>query len=589
MSGSAAALPAAIAGHPDRPHRPHRWTIWTVAAVGLVLVVASLVLAFTSDHLVRPGLSAFLMNWILVPYLVSGLVAWWRRPASRLGPLMLVTGLVMAQAPMQWSNQPVLFSIGHLLDMVPAALFLHVFLAFPTGRLERRPERILVGTCYATVISFQVVKVLLGNSPTNVFVVVQQPAAAALLEGIQLVLVSAELLAGGVLLILRRRARGRPVRRPAAWLVDAFGLALVMLALLYLAGMNGWPQFEIIRHVTFGALGLAPVAFLVALLDARLARADAAELLVELRADPTIDLQAPLARALGDPTLRLAYWLPQFDGWADQDGEPTEPPRSDERQTVRLIYRDHEPMAALIFQRALEDEPELVDAVAAAAEIALENGRLRADLRAQLQELQSSRVRVLEAGRKERQRLERNLHDGAQQRLVALSLELGMLGTTPGADAATQLRLARAKREVSASLEELRDLARGIYPAVLSGHGLAVALESVTAWSSVPVELRVELSERPPESVEVAVYYVVSESLANIAKHARAGAASVLVRVAGDRLTVEVRDDGVGGADAAAGSGLRGLDDRVAALGGRLRVGTPATGGTLVEAEIPWR
>ena len=195
-------------------------------------------------------------------------------------------------------------------------------------------------------------------------------------------------------------------------------------------------------------------------------------------------------------------------------------PTPDERRAVRTIYRDDEPMAALMFDRSLEDERELLDAVAATAGIALENGRLRAELRARLQELQGSRVRVFEASRQERQRLERDLHDGAQQRLVALSLELGMLVESTTADAAVRQRLARAKNEVSASLEELRDVARGIYPAVLSGHGLAVALESSTARAAVPVELVIDFTDRLPAAVEVAAYYVVSEALTNIDKHA---------------------------------------------------------------------
>jgi signal transduction histidine kinase len=259
-----------------------------------------------------------------------------------------------------------------------------------------------------------------------------------------------------------------------------------------------------------------------------------------------------------------------------------------QRRMVRLIERGDEPMAALVFDRALRDEPELVDGVAAAAGIALENGRLQAELRARLQELQGSRVRVLEASRQERQRLERNLHDGAQQRLVALSLELGLLGQRAETDPELRARLGRAKKEVSESLEELRDVARGIYPAVLSGHGLAVALESLVARAGVPVSVMIDIPERPPEPVEAAAYYVVSEALTNIDKHAQATAARVQVRHDGPWLVLEVTDDGLGGADPATGSGLRGLADRVDALGGRFNVGPGPSGGTSVRAAIPW-
>ena len=334
-------------------------------------------------------------------------------------------------------------------------------------------------------------------------------------------------------------------------------------------------------------MGLAPIAFLYALLDLRLARGDAAGLLVELRDDPTTDLQAPLARALRDPSLRLYYWLPELGVWTDQHGEPTEEPRPDGGRAMRILVRDEEPMAALSFDSSLEDEHELLDAIVATAGIALENGRLRAELRARLQDLQGSRVRVLEASRQERQRLERDLHDGAQVRLVALSLELGMLGEDPATDSAMKTRLLEAKASVSESLQELREVAHGIYPAVLSGHGLAVALESLAARASVSVQLDVALADRPPEPVEVAVYYVVSEALANIAKHSSATKAEVRVLKSAQSIVVEVSDDGVGVTETPQGSGLRGLADRVEALGGRFEAGPTAAGGVRIWAQIP--
>jgi signal transduction histidine kinase len=194
---------------------------------------------------------------------------------------------------------------------------------------------------------------------------------------------------------------------------------------------------------------------------------------------------------------------------------------------------------------------------------------------------------VIEAGQRERQRLERNLHDGAQQRLIALSLELKLLEQRLKSHPDAKAGLDRARREIAVSLEELRDVARGIHPAVLTGHGLEVALQSVAARAPVPVRLVIELDGRLQEPLEVAAYYVVSESLANVAKHARATSATVDVNQNGGEIVVEVVDDGIGGADTERGSGLRGLADRVEALGGRLRVWTPVGGGTRVRAEIP--
>jgi signal transduction histidine kinase len=244
-------------------------------------------------------------------------------------------------------------------------------------------------------------------------------------------------------------------------------------------------------------------------------------------------------------------------------------------------------VAALLYDTSLQDEDELVGAVSAAADMALENGRLQAELRARLEELRGSRIRVIEAGQRERQRLERDLHDGAQQRLVALSLELSVLRDRLTGDPDASGRVDRMKHEVAVSLDELRALARGLHPAVLSGHGLAVALESLAAWAAVPVWLSVDLGRRLPDAVEVAAYYVVSESLTNVGKHARATSATVEVKDGHETLVVEVTDDGAGGADTEKGSGLRGLADRVEALDGELLIWTRQGGGTRVRAEIP--
>jgi signal transduction histidine kinase len=283
----------------------------------------------------------------------------------------------------------------------------------------------------------------------------------------------------------------------------------------------------------------------------------------------------------------LIYWLPQYGSWADQDGNPMTLPGPETDRRVTIVKQNGEQIAALVYDATLGEEPDLVEAVSAAAGIALENGRLEAELRARLQELHGSRTRVVEAQQNERRRLERDLHDGAQQRLVALALELGMLAEKSDTDPATQGRLKRARSEVSESLNELRDVARGLHPAVVSGHGLAVALESLATVTPLEVELKTDGLPRLPEQLEVAAYYVVSESLTNAAKHAQASRVSVELRVDEDTLVAEIIDDGIGGADSERGTGLRGLADRIEALDGRLRIWSAAGSGTRVRAEIP--
>ena len=218
---------------------------------------------------------------------------------------------------------------------------------------------------------------------------------------------------------------------------------------------------------------------------------------------------------------------------------------------------------------------------------ALENVRLRSAARARRNELKGSGARVVAAADAERRRLERDLHDGAQQRLVSLSLQLQLLAKRTEADPEAKRLLGAAQHELAASLAELRELARGIHPAVLSDHGLLAALEALAARAPLPVDVSVSVDRRPPASVEIAAYYLVSEALTNIAKHAGAASSTVNVVSRDGLLVVEAADDGVGGADPAGGSGLRGLADRVQALGGRLSLTSPPAGGTRVRAEIP--
>jgi signal transduction histidine kinase len=475
--------------------------------------------------------------------------------------------------------------------MFPFAVFLHVYLAFPTGRLRGPWEVALVATTYVVAVGMELLGLVLGGfKPDNAIALFTKPDLAADLFQIELILMAALAFTGVAVLTLRRPI-ARPMRRPVGWLLRLFSLALLMAGLtLLLAAFDLQSSlFLPMQRASFFVIGLAPFVFLYGLLDARLARASVGDLLVELRAEPPpASLDGPLARALNDPSVTLAYWLPEFGRWADQEGVPVSLPADDDAvRSVTVIDRDGEHVAALVHDPSLDGERDLLEAVSAAAAIALENARLHAELKAKLKELEGSRERVLEASQEERKRLERNLHDGAQQRLIALSLELGMLEDKLGDDDAARAQIQTARDQIAVSLEELRAVAHGLHPAVLSGHGLAVALKSLTASAPVPVQLDVTVDERLEESIEVAAYYVVNECLANVGKHAHARLARVSVGRSDGRLVVEVADDGIGGASTDRGSGLRGLADRVEALGGSLRVWTPRDGGTTVRAEMP--
>ena len=573
----------------DCARAPQPPVLWALVLAGFAAAGCTFALALGSDHVNEPGLQAALMSWITLPYVFAGVIAWWRRPDSRFGLLMVIAGFTIFISTLAWANAALPHTIGQAFDLVVAAVFLHVFLAFPEGRLHGSFERAFVVAGYVAAVGFELVFMLLdGFGSDNLIAVANEPGTAHTVLQVALVTMSALCLTGIAILVARRRGAGPPLRRSVALLVDAFALGLALLAALLATGAFDAPAFETIRRATFVVIGIAPVAFLIGVLSARLARSAVGDLLVELRSEPApADLRAALARALRDPSLTLVYWLPDFGSWADAEGREMELPASDSGRATTFIDHDGEHVAALLHDPSLDDEPELLGAVTAGAAIGLQNARLHAELRARLEELKGSRGRVIEAGQRERQRLERNLHDGAQQRLVALSLELSMLKKRLEGDAEASTRIDRVRGEIAMSLEELRDVALGLHPAVVSGHGLAVALDSLAARAPVPVRLTIELEERLPEALEVAAYYLVSESLANIGKHAQATTATIDVARANGQVVVEIVDDGVGGADTEGGSGLRGLADRVEALDGRLRVWTPPGQGTRVRAEMP--
>jgi signal transduction histidine kinase len=566
--------------------------LWAFALAGCAAATYSFVAALRNPAVGRdlgePLVIALLSNWLTISYVLCGLYAWWRRPDSRFGALMVAAGFANFISTLSWTTNDLTFTLGQALDLVPPVLFMHVFLAFPSGRLRGPMERGFVASAYVAAVVLQLIRMPFGGfGPHNLFEVSASEDAALLSLRVALLTMSAFCLAGVAVLLLRRRDRGRPVRRSRVVIVDAFALGLVMIAALFVSAAFNGPVTHQIRWATFATLSLAPIVFLAALLNARLARSAVGDLMLELRAEPAPeDLRDSLARALRDPSVELAYWLPDYGVYADLNGRPVELPDLEGRATT-LIDRNGDHVAALIHDPAIEEEPELLDGVQAAAGIALENARLHADLRARLEELRGSRARIVEAAQHERQLLERNLHDGAQQRLIALSLDLSLLeGRTDGRPD-VKAGLDQARREIAASLAELREISRGLHPAVVSGHGLGVALEQLAARAPVPVKLKVDVAGRLPEPLEVAAYYVVSESLANIAKHAQAKTARVEVLKDQDELVLEIVDDGVGGADSERGTGLRGLADRVESLDGRLRVWTPRGGGTRVRAEIP--
>jgi signal transduction histidine kinase len=375
------------------------------------------------------------------------------------------------------------------------------------------------------------------------------------------------LLTALVRLVLRVRRATAPTRRALAPVLLAAALAIAMLGVVVVMDTAGLP--------TEGSLALwlsdvffvgIPLAFLFGLLRMQWHRSAVAELVVTLgsAAEPT-QVRNAIARTLGDRSLELAFWLPEQRRFVDATGEE----RLVQPIAGRAVTKvDHAgtTVAALVHDPSLLEDPGLVEAVGAAAGLALENSRLHAELRAQLAEVRASRARLVEAADAERRRLERDLHDGAQQRLLAIRLALQLARTrlAHGTDAVEEL-LREADTELVGALEELRALARGIHPALLTDDGLAAALGALARRAPLPVELSA-FTERLPAAIEATAYFVAAEALANVVKHAQASRVHIAAERAGDVLTIDVTDDGIGGADEL-GAGLRGLRDRGRGIG----------------------
>jgi signal transduction histidine kinase len=528
-----------------------------------------------------------------------GLAAWRRRPGNRIGALMILLGFTWLARFLVAVDTTPTFVLGVLLGSVSLCVFVHLLVTFPTGRTGSTGQRVIVGVAYLLSAPLDAVFLALGaqrgrgeGPPPNGLLIT--PASGGFSpEPVDLVVQAVVVVLFASVLVsiwTRWHAAGTAARRALApglvggTIVVATLLVQRTAILLLLPPSVGVVLAWSVQVVLIGW----PVALLLGLLRSRLDRSEVGRLVVELGVAPAAParLRSAVARTLHDPSAEIAYRLPGTDGYADAAGRPVDvTPRGG--RAVTHLERDGEPVAVLLHDPVLTEEPDLVAAVAAGAGLAVENERLHAAVREQLAEVRASRTRLVEAADGARRRVERDLHDGAQQRLVAVGLALRLArARLDSAPAELDALLVEAGEELTAALGELRELARGIYPALLTDAGLGPALTSLAERAPVPVVLEGVPAQRRPEPVEQTCYFVVSEAVTNAAKHASASRVEVSVVPDGGELRVEVADDGVGGADAE-GSGLRGLADRVAALGGHLLVSSPARGGTRVTAILP--
>ncbi|HEY7792428.1 MAG TPA: PAS domain S-box protein [Gaiellaceae bacterium] len=812
-------------------------TLVALAGGGLLFAAIGITLVVASNH--EDNKAAFLSLALTVglSFLVSGVVALWRRPDNRTGLLLVLVAYLWFLGALTESNNDWVYTIGGLFSSLALGAFVHLLLAFPTGTLQGRRDVLLVAGTYGLVFLGSAARLLFDEHPdascpdcTSTIAVTDSGTAASAVNLLLAVLGLA--LVGAVLYtVVARYVRSSGALRRALGPVLGTGVIVMLVLLLELAvGAISEDASRPLYFVFLAAFAMVPIAFLAGILRSRLARSSVGDLLLALSHGTPI--REALRQVLKDPTLEVAYWLPDSGRYVTSDGRPLRDEGPSATRHVSLVEYAGRPTAALLHDASLAEEPELVEAVTAGAGLWLENDRLQAQLRAQVEflettvntspsllctldregrivnlndaavrasgyddqeevrwqpfwdvyvapdeqdhgrhlfnaagpfheattfehtfvdrrgeertiawstaplfdeqgnvrnviyggldvterrrqlvaiqaseerlaavikaspiaiveyaldgtiarwnpaaeqifgwtadevvggpplhrppdrrdiaeaagrvlegeiytsvetqrrrkdgtlvdleasaapvfdasgevagyialyaditarkqqeeEVRKSRARIVQAADDARRVLERNLHDGAQQRLVALSLSLRLaqarLETEP--DEANRL-LDAAREELSRAIEDLRELARGIHPAILTDRGLDAALVALSLRSPIPVSVDVP-EERLPGPVEAAAYYVIAESLTNVAKYAQASAATVRVTCENGHAVVEVRDDGIGGADAATGTGLRGLADRVEALAGSLDVDSPVGGGTLVRADIP--
>ena len=548
-------------------------------------------------------------------WLGCGVFIWARRPGNAIGPLMIAWPIAAIYLSNLGSlDSPVAFTSAALTVGLAPVTFGHLALAFPNGRLPGPAERAWSAAAYVWVLAWSTSYMLFykpathgcAGCPESLIAVAGERGVLDALHLADQVVVAMLFAAWLALLVRRVVSSSPPARRtfvPIIFAAFAFALFMVLNAALGTGGgfgrgelvageaptlnlpmgrPEGGPMWWAYTAWTFAV----PLALLFELLRARFGRAVIADLVVEVQEAPADRLQQALARALGDPSLRLLFPRGDGDGYVDIEGHPASASAgggmavtSLESNGARAVLVVHDP--------ALLEEPGLLEAAGAAARLSLQNARLQAVLRAQLAEVRSSRARIAMATDAERRRLERDLHDGAQQRLLgaALSLQLAR-GKADGMGAELSDALRESEAALEAAVAELRELGHGIRPSVLTDHGLGPALRALARRCPTTVEVAAVPTRRFAGHIEAAVYFAASEALQNAAKHSGAQVVWLRAAVTKRRLVLEVADDGVGGADPA-GEGLRGLQDRVASVGGTLRLDSPRGRGTRVRAEIP--
>ena len=543
-----------------------------------------------------------------------GLLALRRPPFARFGTLLLIAGFLWFLTTLANADNTTLYSIGRISYWVFEPLLIYLLLAFPSGRIDRRLDRALVWIAVLLVLALYLPTALLVerypvpapvascdlDCPANAFMISgSEPAVIEdLVRPLRELMTFALFGTVAVRLAQRLRAATRLTRRMVAPVlaVACFRCTAFSAALVGRRVAPGSVVVELSMWLLAVAVPLTAVAFLAGLVRSWVFMARSTQrLAARLHAHPTPeDLRLALAEAFDDPSLAIVYWLGNGEGhWGDADGHRLDPPSPAPGRAVTKVLDGDRLVATIVHDSALQNEGAFVDTATSYAVMTFEHHRLTAETSSLLRTVAESRARIQTAADDERRRIERDLHDGAQQRLIALRIRLSLAaelmsaGPPSGAKEAAALR--RFSDDVQEALEAVQTLARGIYPSILADYGLVAALRSAALQNPLPTTVLARGVRRHSREIESAAYFCCLEALQNAAKHARGANAAVIELWDDDSLRLEVRDDGAGfdPDDVTAGIGLTSMRDRLAAVSGDLAITSRPGHGTRVTASIP--
>jgi signal transduction histidine kinase len=575
-----------------------------IAIVGASAATTVGLLASANPAAQPPGLAVAIRVVMILALIGTGVYAQTSKIQARMGGLLIAVGLLSSLWLLNGSSNRVAFSIGVVVTGLMPLVFAYLMLSHPTGHLLSRTELRflwLTGGALAVLWLLSVAMTIQPplrtpliqcgpHCPNNVFSLGSATEAVTAVQAAMVLGWLAVTCGTPVLLARRARAASAPVRRsltPVWFTASAAAVLLTSSMLFHAAGLHVWAT---IGFIYVGLVALLPLAILVGLGNERLFMGQAlAEFVSELARMPAADPEALMAAALRDPSLKVAYRRPGRGTYVDSAGVPVHDLPDD--AAITWIERDHQPLAAVMYNEDLSGYEPFVQAAGAAALIRLEKTQAEAELKASTADLASSRIRLISVAHSERRRLERDLHDGVQQQLVGLRIKLDMAAETIREDLERGERaLASVGRQMDDVLQELRLLARGIYPSLLHECGLREALSSAARSSPLAVSVRAPGIGRFPEEVEIAVYFCCLEAIQNVVKHAGPDA-TAMVTLSQDApyLCFEVHDTGVGfdPTDNGPGSGLVNMRDRIEAVGGVVEVTGRRGRGTSVRGRVP--